>query len=546
MKLSHVLAFCLILRALYSIPLDGSLPGGVDTASHLFKAWSISEFGLTYWSPHWYLGFPLISHYPPLLYLIAGSLGRLIDHLLAYKILLDLFFISSPLAFLSLLREIEPDNKVRSLALLIFSLSPIYIYYLYDGRHPAMAALFFGLLFWKYLISYEKTASAKDLIASSFMLALGILTHHLTSLFVIIAVFGYYITNKKCLIVTAKTSAIAFLISSPWSLPFLFGGFGNNATRVVSPSLEMAFATQVISSSYVHAYSHPMTPFFVLALGIVLVYFSFVHLRKGVDSFVFSLAVLIVSLFVFSYNRAFIVMPIPLAILAARGMRGTGKPFIAILALLLIGSYHMVQVSFPYPDVPLMPQNERVVFLTKISENAPYYESYLIPYGGAFYALGWHPESQTPEKTAYNRLLETPKSPEGLYSLMEAGGVGYVAGNDNLKDFLAYSKSFKLKETRGGISVFEAIPKPSYAENNGKAVEMMKGLDVIKGTFQCERGEIIIKESFHPSWQAEINGKRVDIGKTGYGLIQIENANEGRCDIELRYRLFSAPGFGKY
>lgn len=537
MKLSHVVVFCLALRALYSIHLDANLPGGVDTASHLFKAWSISQFGMTYWSPHWYIGFPLISHYSPALYLVAGALGTILSPLMAYKIFLDVLFVATPMAFLSLLREIEKDNKVKAIALLIFSLSPVYIYYLYDGRHPAMAALFFGLLFWKYIISYGKTRDAKSFAASSFMLALAILTHHLTALFVIVGTLGYFSTDKKGLFNALWATFAAFLISSPWSIPFLAGGLESNASRLISPSLEAKFASQVISSSYIHAYSHAFTPFFVGSLGLLILFFIFPRIKER-DNFAFSLASLILTLFIFSYNRAFVVLPIPLSILAARGMKNSGKPVIAILILLLVGSYHMTQVSFPYPDVPSLPKNERIIFLSQISENAPYYESYLVPYNGAFYATGWHPESQSREKTLYNLLLASANTSEDLFSLMQTGGIGYAAGDDKLKRLVSNDNRFFLTEERGGIYLFEIRPKPSFAELNGEVVDLKRVTDGFSGKIECERGIMIIKESYNPSWKAKIGGKDAKIGETEYGFMKLEIENTGKCSVEMKYYLF--------
>ena len=159
-----VLVFCIILTLISVFPLDYLLPGGTDVTSHLFKVWYISEYGVTNWNTFWYGGFPFLRFYPPLFYIISGYLAKIIGYLIAYKLVIDLFYVLTPLVFYFFLNEFKFSDEQKSISLVIFSIIPIYHYYFSNGRHPSLVALFFGIIFWIFLKrAIEKKKYIKEL-----------------------------------------------------------------------------------------------------------------------------------------------------------------------------------------------------------------------------------------------------------------------------------------------------------------------------------------------------------------------------------------------
>jgi len=541
----------LLLSFQYYIPLD-QLMGGTDTASHLFKTWYVTENGLSYWSSEWYAGFPFISHYSPFFYLFSGFAGKIIGVLTSYKISINLFFMLLPIAFYSMLKEFKIGEKERGISVLIFSLSPVYIYYLFDGRHPSIVGFFFGILFWKYMMSYINSGDKKNFWASAFYLLFSILSHHLTAFLIFASSVSYFALNKHNFLRALKIGMTSFIISLPWSVPFLLGGLVRNASRIISPRLEVEFAAQVISSFYVQAYSHQFTNVFIILVGVVLTYFMAIHLTKGLDKMFIVFTTLIVLIGIISYNRAFIVLPIPISIIASQGMsKIRNKIFNKILypslIILLLGSFYMIPETFSPPEnIPEIPNNTRAIFLpmAPFPENnnvSLLYESYLIPRNGAYYILGWHPESQSAEKSLYNSMISSYKSytPEEYYNILSDGNVEYIVSNKTVFEYFNTSSKYNLVEKTEEFYLIEIVPKPSYAILNGNPINTQRIGDTITSTFICEDGILTIKESFHPSWKAKINDKNIPIQKSEFGFMNIEiDIPQGECLLEIKYFLF--------
>ena len=110
--LHFILVFLMFIRFISSFPLDNSrLPGGVDTPCHLFKVWHIAEKDNNVWTHDWYGGMPFLRFYPPLSLVLPGYIGKIIGYLLAYKLVIDLFYVLTPLAFYYFLNQFKLSEK---------------------------------------------------------------------------------------------------------------------------------------------------------------------------------------------------------------------------------------------------------------------------------------------------------------------------------------------------------------------------------------------------------------------------------------------------
>jgi uncharacterized membrane protein len=187
------LAFCLFIRAIYAFPLDNVyLLGGSDFIAHFFRIWYIAKEGISNWNYYWYGGSPFLLYYPPLSYLIAGYIGKVIGALMAYKLVINFFFILAPLAFYLFLKEFKFTADIVIFSLLIFSFFPIYPYYFSKGSYATIINVFFILLFWKFLKRSINNQDYLSIILSTLFLFLSALTHHLTT-FLTIMISGVWL-----------------------------------------------------------------------------------------------------------------------------------------------------------------------------------------------------------------------------------------------------------------------------------------------------------------------------------------------------------------
>src|SRR5437867_1345881 len=175
--LFYVLFFCILLRILQSFPLDNSnLLGGSDFSFHFFRVWYIIENGYTRWNGFWYAGFPF-EIYSPLSHFLGVSLAGVMGFLLSYKFFIDLIFVLTPLAFFLFLRVFELSSNQIMVALIFFSLIPLYPYYLFDGRYPALMNIFFGLIYWKFLKRSIDSWNKRNFLITALSYSSMILVH---------------------------------------------------------------------------------------------------------------------------------------------------------------------------------------------------------------------------------------------------------------------------------------------------------------------------------------------------------------------------------
>jgi len=550
-----VLIFCLVVRMFVSFSLDNSLPGGTDVSSHLFKTWYIAEKEVTKWNYYWYGGYPFLRYYPPLSYLLAGYLGKIIGFLVAYKLVIDLFFVIAPIAFYLFLKEFKLTNEKIIIALLVFSLIPIYSYYLFDGRHPTLISLVFALLYWKFLEKSVKTKNTKDVVLSSIFLALAGLTHHLI-MFLVLGIsfiwFIFYHFKLNALIKFIKSSLLGFLIASLWFIPFfLEKGLTAKGESIIKPEVSTGFIKDVATSSYASSfYSSELSPYFISAsiavMGFIFLFSLYSFKKRIVISSLILLIVILLSIFIIRYRRILIFLPIPFSILVSEGFgKFKNKKIISLVLLvsLILSFFSLKSLYYTKPEIPNVPKDGRVLYLPTMSGFEYSYEFLFSPMNGNENILGWYPESQSENKTKYNNLISNPLSMNDseYYELLKSGWVNYIIINKNTSELIEYfneSENFRLINQTDTFSIFELSPKSSYIEINEEQVDasIFKDKDRILAEFECVNGSLILKESYHKNWKGMINNERINLEENENGFIKLELKEDNEnCLLELTF-----------
>jgi hypothetical protein len=540
------LLLVLVVRLLTALPLDSSLPGGTDTSSHLFRVWHIQQYGITGWSSEWYCGFDFLAGYSPLFYLQAGMLAPLLGHVLSYKLVIDVFWLLAPLCFLLLLREWKLPPAVTATALLVFSFLPIYPYYLYDGRHPTLVALPFALLYLKFAL--RASTGKKGWVPAGLFLSLAILAHLLTAVLAVVLSLVFML-RRPVKLSMLRSLPLAALIASPWLAIFALNAVSNPTTTLLEVSSPLA-AAQLISASYLRFLDYPWTPPVVaLSLSAILLLslFAFRTRDRTNAQAMLMLALIGVLISVMSYNRALLFAPIPLAVLAARGLhtlKDWRRPAtIILLLLLLIPVVHSLPVDAR--QLPTLPTGQGRVLLLPANSLAPdagaSWESYLLPAAGADYVLGWYPQAESAAKTAYNLAVQQPSASPEYAQLLRAGYVNYVLVDRSSNLTGLFSSLNYVQAASSKDYILFALSEPaSYIELDGipfKAA-VLRQTDAMTIEGNCSPGDLTIKESWAVGWSAKLNGKPLVLRPDMHGFMQASISSVEQCIIRLEYSPF--------
>lgn len=573
-----VLALCILARFIFAFPLDNTLlPAGSDHSFHLFQTWYIAEKGLTKWDYYWDAGEPIFRYYPPLAHAMAGALGKLVGFLLAYKLLGNLFMALAPIAFFFFIREFKLPEGQTLLALVFFTFILVYPYYLFDGRYPSIVNVVFILAFWTLLKRHIDSGGIGTGILSSVFLGLAVLTHHTTVLIMLPIIFAWalaYNPRRTTAYGIIGISLLAFLLTSWWTIPFLIETTSNNPggyANAVSPTglgqivgeVETRIGTFGILDGSVYSFAL-LALVALTAVGCLL---SLPKIReRNTRAFWILAALIIFVLSVVKFKRAFIFLPIPVAVLIAEGAsmlkNNVRMAFSGFLILMLIVTFFVPKPQLaPYPYYPSIPNSGRVLFQpfgnefnTGTEPNLHKYSILLAPVHGDEIILPWYvlaPDqigaastTYSIQKTLYDSLLQDTinTGPEKHYELLKEGDVNNIIVNtrySEMVDFYNNSSRFRLVKIDGGYAIFEPSPLASYVEVNGKAVtgEPKKSLDSIHVEFDCEPGNVTVKETYNQNWVAFINGNAVKTSQTVYGFTVVENDNiTGRCTLDMAFR----------
>ncbi len=557
----------IVLRILQSVPLDNNiLPGGTDTYSHLFRAWYMTEGGN--WNYYWWGGATFLRYYSPLSYIASGFFGQFIGWLLAYKILLNGVFILTPVAFYSLLREFNLKKETISLAVFIFSLSPIFLYTLFDGRYPSLFSIFFVLLYWKFLKRGIDSGKKIWILAGGVLLGIAIPMHLLVSGYAITITFVWamiYSPKIRTALNLGLIFVLALLASSWFTIPLFIetGGFSSEGTSPQNlfgqSSVSNVFFVLKMPFSWIYEfYSFPLAPviisittFFLLFLALS----SVKNINKDTGAFL-AILVMIGLLSIFTWRRILMLMPIPLSILSAyavfsiRNDRLRLLLILSVIILTIISYFSLAQNTLAIPNFEKF-ENGRVMFMP--FNNV--YSLLIAPINGNEVIDGWWTIGEVSTKRyeyfptsqiSYAELLSNMSADINMqHGLLRDGFVNYIFIDKQYPTILEHfnTSNFTVRKYDEKFYLAEPKEKFSYLEINKMPVNdinISKTKDRIIANFACKKGELEIKESWHEFWMAELNGKQVFLQPSKYDFMEASIDAEGGCTLVME---FKEPGY---
>jgi len=523
-----VLVVAVFLRILHSVPIDGSLLVSSDFSVHLFRVWYFSEYGFEWWNKFWYGGYPFLLYYSPLLYFLSGALSWFIGPVLSIKVISDVAYIVSPILAYMFFREIGVNRILSATSVLFFSVFPVYPYYLFKGSFASLFAIPFLLLGWKYALRYSTTGSISSLLISSVFISLGFLSHAFTAAVFTASVVLFLLVEKQMLPRIWKVLILSSIIPVLWFFPVVF------SRGYMSPAFGFSIPTGIPSLENVSSgYIFLLFVLFALILPILLRSFGW---RKG---FLSSVLFLVMLVLFSTYKRPLLLIPVFLAPVLAWGLRErrtavlSGFVFLGLLVSFFLISPRLEAFPVP-PDVPV---EGRVLCLPvgKCFGDGLFVAEAVFPMKGKEVITGWFPQSQSARKLEYLKKLSEPfnVSQTEYYSLLRSGWINAVVvrKNSGYESYFLGTIFRKVYEDENFI-VFSPKKMFDYVEGGDFKVKRDKSRIVLLGF--CEGGRVVVKESYHPLWKAEINGLKTKIDESEHGFMELY-VERGPCKIVLSF-----------
>lgn len=541
------LSFLVLIRLIWCFPLNNEFIVGSDFSSHFFKVWYLSEFGVNDWNPLWYGGYSFLYYYPPISYLATHLLSKLTSPIISFKIISNFAFLIAPLVFFIFLRELGINKKLSIFASFIFSIFPIYPYYLLKGSFPTIFTFPLLILASIFYIKYLKKTSLRYMLLSVMFFSFALLSHTIsfiifTSMFLVFTIFNKKLSFAKLV----KITFFSFVFSTPWLFPMIFGiSYSSSNFSLSLPSLP-SLENFIVPEIYIYILFFAAATFFMVLVINVL---KIAYLRP----FVFVTLIFFLFILFFSYKRPVFFLPIFGVVILAHGII-TKRKIIKCFSIILITLIFLTSL-FIRPSFFIASEKE---FYSKLvegrsiclpvaicSEKGLYTEELLLAMHKKQVITGWFPQSQSQTKLKYFAMLSNPleKNQSTYYNLLREGFVNNIIVNKNYKEIVNYFNSSELFEKifeNENFVVFSPKEKFSYVELNGKNLDGVierKNDEILINTFCKEEGKILIKESFHPGWEIYLNGKYVEAKQSQHGFIEIP-ASKGKCEIKMVFEKY--------
>lgn len=213
--------------------LTDTTTAGGDTGPHNYIAYHLKEIfpSIHGWSRDWYAGFPFMYFYPPLLYIFTALLSYIIPINVAFKLITVLGTLLLPASAYFSLRLLRLGTPVSLLGA-AFSLSFLFLeaYSIYGGNLPSTLAGEFSYsfsfsLFWIFIAAMKRGIEEKKYLVLNALIMSLIVLSHLIPVIASIFVMPVLLNKKEFrfrLIYISKVYLLAFVITSFWSVPFLW------------------------------------------------------------------------------------------------------------------------------------------------------------------------------------------------------------------------------------------------------------------------------------------------------------------------------------
>ncbi|CAB50574.1 6-pyruvoyl-tetrahydropterin synthase-related protein [Pyrococcus abyssi] len=206
---------------LYLAPSPPALQ--INGNGHLFKVHKLMTSGWKPWIEDWYAGYPFLRFYPPLSYLTAGVLGKVLGS--DTKGYAATLMLTSFLGALALHHYLKSTGREPCISPLIFLLFPWHLTVSYiEGNFPRANAIHLAPLFLLSLY-WLREKRERYLIASALGISIVALTHY--SILPLLIITGILILWDDLRTMTALGNGIKVLgavigLTSFWYVPFLF------------------------------------------------------------------------------------------------------------------------------------------------------------------------------------------------------------------------------------------------------------------------------------------------------------------------------------
>lgn len=543
-------------RLAYSYQLNENLLGGSDFTGHITLVDYIANYLDLGWFEFWHGGYPLIKYVSPDAYLMASFLALFAGDIIAYKIIIDFFFLLAPVAFLLLIKDFRLAGWQKAAAVLFFSFFPAGAHYFFENSFTTTVNIVFALLFWKSVINYCEKKTRKNLLFSGLFFSFMMLVHQLTALFAGAVVLVWAVAKYRKIVWKPFLLGLAF--SGFWLFPFLLEYRGDSL-------IESSFSLGVVSS-IIKDIGAPQLAGFAFFFAALLA-FS-IKFRKDRDFFSFTAAVVLTLLIVAfsSYFRIVAFVSIPAAFLFAKIFpEGKWAFFILIAALAMVAfSFYALRggvntAGYDAWEVPAA--QDRMIFYPNgydFCESAgcpkSTYSSYLAP-------KYWHEiidgmrfqylivGGMRDKRFAFFQKITSPlnSTPAEMSVLFRAGFVNSIVVNKNFQEYVKYfsdTKYFvKVNETEHFL-VFGLAQKPSFIELDSKPVEssVERWRNALNVSFDCSPGNLLVKESYDNFWSASISGEQLNIEPDKYGFMEMKINKTGTCILEMKYNPIGGYG----
>ena len=264
---------------------------------------------------------------------MGGFFALFTSPVIAYKIIIDFFFLLTPIAFYIFIKNFKLSEFQKAAGILIFSFFPANIHYFYENSFPTLINILFSLLVWKSVINYSKNRNMKNVYFAGIFFCLSLLIHQLTAFFNIILVFIFCLVRyKKFLLLPVLLGS---LIAGFWFFPFLLEYNSSSSLLKENIGFDNIYNAVVFDIGIVNL--------IVFILLISAIFLFLIIKSRDIDtiSFVFVIIAIIIILAFASYMRIIALISIPIAFLAAKiSNKKYTFPIIFILLLVLMISFY--------------------------------------------------------------------------------------------------------------------------------------------------------------------------------------------------------------
>ncbi len=219
-------ALCFTISLIFCL---NEFPTGSDIPTHYIKTLNMRDMLLqgkfVRWSNDWYSGYAMFDIYPPLVYVVTALIGIATNNVAAaMKIVTIASFTALPIALYRLGRAIGRTPKGATTMALLFTLTPLNIFFLFNGYYILIPSIALMLVFLTEFFNYTQRHNTRSYAYSIILLAAISFTYHRTLYFVML-ILAFYLALKiakkqiRQALDVAVMAAVGVGLSAYWLFP---------------------------------------------------------------------------------------------------------------------------------------------------------------------------------------------------------------------------------------------------------------------------------------------------------------------------------------